>query len=457
MARVLSAFLLLGLVATTCGQATCEEGSTCSASPDDVTNLMQVKSEVSRHGHAADVDAEKEYQGEAWKLPKVIDDNEEIDLNDLAFNKDLKILARKVVGMHVSEDEMDGFYSRSKMFFKEPLSEERGASYCWKQTHTRGAGKIPKACPSGTKKGEMASWLPICYPEATALQPCKSGWVDNFLWCRKPQYGRGVGHFTQSGCMDNPLTKANGGKGCHKPASSPLIWYPVCKASFDNFGCCICIPDDVTDASCKKEYGDKSNRFAKTACSKPIDWAALKPTYAKCDAPESVLDAGLCYKPCNAGFTGVGPVCWEKEDKCVSCGMGLAADAKTCSDATSDQIFSVAKAALNLATLGAGGPALTAVTTVVGQVETAYATISDTINQFEEKSASDAGKVDIATRLLFGKTWIGPLKELSEAEDAAQAIRGAAKFAAQFEPTGVAQIIGAFTYEKCPGKTGLKR
>eukprot|EP01059_Diplonema_ambulator_P005073 TRINITY_DN147_c0_g1_i6.p1 TRINITY_DN147_c0_g1~~TRINITY_DN147_c0_g1_i6.p1 ORF type:complete len:246 (+),score=81.48 TRINITY_DN147_c0_g1_i6:47-784(+) len=28
-------------------------------------------------------------------------------------------------------------------------------------------------------------------------------------------------------------------------------------------------------------------------------------------APGLVLDAGLCYKPCQANYTGVGPVCWE--------------------------------------------------------------------------------------------------------------------------------------------------
>ena len=84
-----------------------------------------------------------------------------------------------------------------------------------------------------------------------------------------------------------------------------------------------------------------------------------------------------------------------------------------------------------------------------------YATLSDAIGQLEEDDA--ATKVDMATRLIAGKTYLGGLKEVVEAECAADAIRGAAKFGAQFDPTGIAQVVGAFTYEKCPGQTGLKR
>jgi hypothetical protein len=406
-----------------------------------------------------------------------MDEDELLDLNDLAFHKDLKILALKIAevqdekkaGTYVSEKDMDGFYSRSKMFFKEPLSREMGADYCWKRTHNRCGGglcvgQIPKACPGGTKKGEMASWLPICYKEGKALQDCKAGWRDDFLYCRKPEYGRGVGHFTKRGCLKNKLTlelPSFGAKAdCRRPRSSPLIYYPDCKPGYDNFGCCICRPLGVTSETCKEEYGANSHRFAGSSCYKSIDWSKLKPHYANCqnhkDGTPMELDAGLCYKPCNEGFTGVGPVCWEQaKDEAVSCGMGIAKDKTTCSGVTSDQVFSVAKAALNLATFGGAGPVVAAVTKTVETVEIAYATCNDLLSQTEEFDA--AGAIDISTRLLMGKTYLGGLKEMSEAETAADGIRGAAKFAAQFDPTGAAQIIGAFTYEKCPTKSGLER
>lgn len=466
--RFVLASVLFCFVTTACGQTTCKEGdSSCAATQEDVTNLMQVKSQVSRHGQTEVIDDGSNV--DAWRLPKAVDDKEMIDLGDIAVHKDFKILAMKIAGMDVAEEEMDGFYSRSKIFFKEPLSAERSASYCWKRTERRCPqgeiasciGSIPKKCPTGTKKGEMATWLPICFKPGKALQDCKPGWRDDFLYCRKPEYGRGFGHFTQSGCLDNPMTKElktkyNAAAECHKPASSPLIWYPKCRPGFDNFGCCICRPLGIDSASCKKEYGASSYVMAGSSCYKGIDWSTLEPHYPGCDTGKE-MDAGLCYNKCGEGFKGVGPVCWEvATGNAISCGMGLAKTDKDCSDVTSDQVFSVAKAALNLATLGTAGPAVAAVQKTVETVEIAYATASDLIGQVEN-GFDKAGAVDIGTRLMMGKTYLGGLKEMAEADDAADAIRGAAKFAAQFDPTGVAQIIGAFTYKKCPGTTGLSR
>jgi len=417
--------------------------------------LMQVKSQISRHGHA-----ETEDQLDAWQVKESKDDSE-VDIKDVALHKDFLIIARKMAGQHVSEEEMDGFFSRSKMFFKEPLSAERGADYCWKRTETRGVGVIPKECPSGTEKGQFASWLPICYTsDKKAMKKCPEGWRNDGLYCRLPEYGRGVGHFTEDGCKASKLAEKTG-KGCGKHL---LIWYPTCKEGYTNFGCCICRPTTVTKASCQKEFGEGSHIIMGSSCYRTIDWSALKPHYAGCEKHVPELNAGLCYKECSdSGFKGVGPVCWEQEkDGAVSCGMALAKDEKTCSDATSDQIFSVSKLALNLATMGSLGPAVDAVKTTVEQVEVAYATVSDAIGAISEAAEGEEGKakltaIDMVTRLEMGKTYLGGLREIAEAESAADGIRGAAKFASQFDPTGVAQVVGAFTYDKCPGATGLKR
>jgi len=177
---------------------------------------MQFQSQISRHGRGL----ETEDQLDAWQVKESKDDAE-VDIKDLALHKDFLIIARKMAGHHVSEEEMDDFFSRSKMFFKEPLTEEqrRGAEYCWKRTEARGVGEIPKGCPSGTEKGQFASWLPICYKSGgQALKPCPAGWRNDGLYCRLPEYGRGIGHFTESGCKSSALAKKTG-KGCHKPAS----------------------------------------------------------------------------------------------------------------------------------------------------------------------------------------------------------------------------------------------
>jgi hypothetical protein len=421
---------------------------------------MQFKPQISRHGTRGTAEvSETEEELEAWQVKESKDDVE-VDIKDLALHQDFLIIARKMAGQHVTEEEMDGFFSRSKMFFKEPLSAERGAEYCWKRTEGRGVGTFPKACPSGTEKGQFASWLPVCYKKnGQTLKDCPEGWRNDGLYCRLPEYGRGFGHWKEAGCVESSLAKSSK-KGCQK---NLLIWYPVCKQNYDNFGCCICRPTTVTDATCVKEFGAKSHRIMGSSCYRTIDWTALEPHYAGCEEHVPDLNAGLCYKSCtDSSFKGIGPVCWEQPTGgAVSCGMALAKNDKVCSDATSDQIFGVTKLALNLATLGGAGPAVAAVTKTVEGVEVAYATISDAIGQLEEvaagKKVDAVAAVDMVTRLELGKTYLGGLKEIAEAESAADAIRGAAKFTAQFDPTGVAQVVGAFTYDKCPGATGLSR
>jgi hypothetical protein len=439
-----SSFLLkcvvFALVARASGQETCEQDGTCKANyagktmaDADATNLMQMKAKVSRHS----VDDEEEL--EAWRAPREEEEDTEV-LHDMFFQKDLLLIARKQAGEYVSEEEMDAFFARSKIFFKEPLSKEKAGDFCWKDTEGRGIGKVPKDCPSGTEKGQFATWLPICYKKGNAMSPCKEGWRNDGLYCRLPEYGRGVGFFTQSGCEGK-----HGKGGCEKWG---LIQYPKCKSGYTYFGCCICQPTGMTKANCVKLYGAGSYLIAGSSCYRTIDWSKLNPVYAECSGDTPERDAGLCYKKCKKGFTGVGPVCWaQPTGKAVNCGMGIAKSSKTCVDVISDQVFSVAKLTLNLATLGTSAPAVAAVTKVVETAEVAWSTALDAYNQLEEEDA--VGQIDMATRLIAGKTYLGGLKEVAEAKTAADAIRGAAKFGSQFDPTGVAQVVGAYTYDKC--------
>jgi len=441
MASVLVQCVMLGVLACASSQETCTQSGTCEAqygkvlADADSTNLMQVKAQVSRHTNNDEEDFE------AWKSPR-----EEVQdttiLHDVALQKDILLIVRKQAGLDVSEEEMDAFFARSKIFFKEPLSKEKVGDFCWKDTEGRGVGKVPKDCPTGTEKGQFASWLPICYKKGNAMQPCIDGWRNDGLYCRMPEYGRGVGHFTLAGCE-----KEHGKGGCEKWG---LIQYPKCKSGFTCFGCCICQPTGMSTANCKKLYGDGSHLLAGSSCYRTIDWSKLNPKYAECAGDTPELDAGLCYKKCKAGFVGVGPVCWATPTgKAINCGMGIAKNAIECSKATSDMVFSVGKLALNLATLGTSAPAVAAVSATVGSVETAWATAMDALSQIEEEDATGVTQIDMATRLLAGKTYLGGIKDMCEAKTAADAVRGAAKFAAQFDPTGVAQVVGAFTYDKC--------
>jgi hypothetical protein len=445
MASFLMSWLVLALFACVSGQEICEQGETCAASvaaktiaEADATNLMQFKAKVSRHAS----DGDEEF--EAWRAPRedVEEDEDNEVLYDVAIQKDLLLIVRKQQNQYVSEEEMEDFLSRSKIFFKEPLSKDMAGDFCWKDTQGRGVGAIPKACPAGTEKGQFATWLPICYKSGAAMQPCPDGWRNDGLYCRLAEYGRGTGHFTTSGC------EATHGKG--NCVQNGLIMYPKCKTSFTNFGCCICRPTNVDTAKCKQLFGAGSHLLFGSSCYRTIDWSKLSPHYAECVDPTPERDAGLCYKKCNKGFSGVGPVCWaQPTGSAVNCGMGIAKSKKTCVDIISDQVFSVAKLTLNLASMGTAAPAVAAVTKAVETAEIAWATCLDAVNQMDEKEATTEAKIDMATRLIAGKTYLGGLKEIADANSAVDAIRGAAKFGAQFDPTGVAQVIGAYTFDKC--------
>lgn len=68
-----------------------------------------------------------------------------------------------------------------------------------------------------------------------------------------------------------------------------------------------------------------------------------------------IYDAGLCYRACPSGFSGVGPVCWGGNPAgWVNCGMGAAKTSQVCAEVVFDQVVSVGNLALNIATFGTG-------------------------------------------------------------------------------------------------------
>jgi len=63
-------------------------------------------------------------------------------------------------------------------------------------------------------------------------------------------------------------------------------------------------------------------------------------------------DAGLCYKQCNSGYKGVGPVCWGScPDGMTSCGAMCVASSDECVD----KMLQIGSDALQIAGSMAGG------------------------------------------------------------------------------------------------------
>lgn len=188
---------------------------------------------------------------------------------------------------------------------------------CWLKAIGRGVGKVIHSCKDDQEQSGL-----LCYPKCkqnyTGAGPvcwenCQSNFRDDGAYCFKtPAYGRGTGYIHQDKCLsENPET------GCDKYG---LLYYPTCKSGYKNFGCCVCTPkclDSQTDIgiSCNKaSYG--------RGVGTPLG----------CDNNQD-YDAGLCYKKCDSGFKGIGPVCWR--DTCPTgydqCGA-LCLKGETCAD-----------------------------------------------------------------------------------------------------------------------------
>ena len=186
-------------------------------------------------------------------------------------------------------------------------------------------------------------------------------------------------------------------------------------------------------------------------------------------APGKENNAGLCYKACNAGYYGVGPVCWAEAPKgWVGCGMGAAKDSKICAETIFSQVSSVGQIAVNVATLGSSGAASGAANAAknVGK-------IAKMKKQLEVLKAAVKGNkqmkkvADLAKKTKKLREKGEKIQEAYEkAADAADAVdqleqinddniteadivRISASIAALADPTGIASTIEAYSHPKC--------
>jgi len=161
-------------------------------------------------------------------------------------------------------------------------------------------------------------------------------------------------------------------------------------------------------------------------------------------------DAGLCYKNCDNGYDGIGPVCWGGGNPpgWVNCGFGSAKDKAACDWALVDQVLSVGFVLLNIGTLGA-----TSSTTPIVKGSSQW---DDMVVKYKDaiaKAAKIAEKYEIkkTIKLLDMSLDMKGLAELGLDDRLLpeDIIRISATLAAVFDPTGVVGLIGAYSYPKC--------
>jgi hypothetical protein len=326
--------------------------------------------------------------------------------------------------------------------------EQSLAEFCWKDSYERGVGTIPSECRHHREKIGLLCYsrCPVGYSRFgfDCHQNCLPGWSNQGLFCRLAEYGRGAGYPWKfgDGFNDNGMfgrCQRDHRQGCEKYG---LIVYPKCRSGFKPIECCICRPatpncgslgfNNGIDLSCAKKItiGDPKSM----ECGSGLDY-----------------DAGLCYKGCNSGYNGIGPVCWANGPSgWVNCGMGAAKTTKICADTIFDQVSSVGNLALNVATFGAGKAAGIAKNSAeakklkelyenMKKIVDANENVQKIVNQGQGKfPAVEAGK-STAELLKANPDNITP-------EDM---VRVAAQIAALIDPTGVSDVVAGYTYPKC--------
>lgn len=268
---------------------------------------------------------------------------------------------------------------------KKPCSDWNAAyrddgTSCWLDTYGRGTGfdyffkDGMKNCEKVHGKGKCEMWGAIAYPK------CKSGYTNVACCLCEPKGGPGikVTAFQRYKCRSDE--ELNG-----------ALCYPKCKPGYKPVGCCLCEPvagvgikvtaferyqcnnnEELNGALCYPKCKDGYHAVGCCICSydcppelgPDIGVSCTKKTYGRgvgelstCP-PNLIRDetggpAGLCYPRCKEGFHGVGPVCWmDCPTGLTECGAGCAASDFDCGSTTFDQVFSVAIAAANIATMG---------------------------------------------------------------------------------------------------------
>jgi hypothetical protein len=175
-----------------------------------------------------------------------------------------------------------GFYEFKDFF--DPIGKYFGSG------EGRGVGTIPNSCKDGYERNAGLCYEPCregFYRAATmCVQRCPTGWRNDGLFCAKPwAYSRGAGRVMLGGCR--------GGR-----EKWGLLCYPKCKEGYSAFGCCVCSP------RCPSGMHDVGVSCAKHTYDTGVG------SRMTCNSNRE-LQNGLCYKPCEDGKVGHGPVCWD--------------------------------------------------------------------------------------------------------------------------------------------------
>jgi hypothetical protein len=336
--------------------------------------------------------------------------------------------------------------------------------FCWRDSETRGVGKVPSACQAGREHIGLLCYS-NCGPNMQRVgfdchSTCPAGMRDDGLFCRAAEYGRGAGYPWKfgdplNGDKQRERCEADSGRGnCEKDG---LIYYPKCRPGYAQVGCCICRPATPDCGKLGMSPGIDLSCAKKIAIGDPVPGVC---------GPGEQSDGGLCYPACKPGSKGIGPVCWDGAPPgWVECGMGAAKDANTCASIVFNQVASVGKLAMTIATLGESDAATSAASgaanaskiaklkDLYAKMKTAYETAKKEVPALQK---AEEGFKTSAQGASKDKKFAMALNEASEAVTEEDLVRAAAQIASIVDGSGASSIVEAYTYPKCSKYFGGK-
>ncbi|MCZ4291275.1 hypothetical protein O4H62_20580 [Hoeflea alexandrii] len=275
------------------------------------------------------------------------------------------------------------------------LAEEEKSKtrFCWKATYGRGVGTVPRNCPPGQSedtaglcydncKPGYKPFVTMCIPNA-----CPAGFTDTGLHCLKPAPVERAAFPWKLG--DTPFSLDDARARCRKSSYGK------------KYGCGTYNSNTIVYSKCPSGY--KTAPLLTNLCTPvcppsmiDIGVSCQKVTYDRgvgnlmsCSGGKE-RDAGLCYDKCEAGYTGVGPVCWNScpAKLPVNCGAACAASSNDCALTVTDQVTGPIMTAASVALIAVTAGAASGATAAANSAKTAATTAGKAGGQLAAKSTS---------------------------------------------------------------------
>ncbi len=130
--------------------------------------------------------------------------------------------------------------------------------------------------------------------------------------------------------------------------------------------------------------------------------------------------------------------------------MGAAQDSSACASAIFDQVTSVGNIALNIATFGAGKIAkITQNAAKAAKLQKQFETLQKAVQASEMMQQAIAGAQGQYAPIEAGKSLVETITADPTTVSVEDMIRVSAQIAALADPTGISDIVSAYTYPKC--------